>query len=46
MHEALDLLRQIFSLSCMVGALVVGVLVALCSTLLCVSQVLKRYYKI
>lgn len=43
MHEALDLLRQIFSLSFMVRALVVGVLVALCSALLGVSLVLKRY---
>ena len=43
MHEALDLLRQIFSLSFMVRALVVGVLVALCSSLLGVSLVLKRY---
>ena len=42
MHEALDLLRQIFSLSFMVRALVVGVLVALCSSLLGVSLVLKR----
>ena len=43
MHEAFDLLRQIFSLSFMVRALVVGVLVALCSSLLGVSLVLKRY---
>lgn len=43
MHEALDLLGQIFSLSFMVRALVVGVLVALCSSLLGVSLVLKRY---
>lgn len=43
MRDLLELLRQIFSLSFMVRALVVGVLVALCASLLGVSLVLKRY---
>jgi zinc transport system permease protein len=38
-----DLLQQLFSYSFMVRALVVGTLVALCSSLLGVSLVLKRY---
>lgn len=45
MHDLtlLELLRQIFSLSFMVRALLIGSLVALCASLLGVSLVLKRY---
>lgn len=43
MGELFDLLRQIFSLSFMIRALIVGVLVSLCASLLGVSLVLKRY---
>ena len=43
MREIFELLGQIFSLSFMVRALIVGLLVALCASLLGVSLVLKRY---
>ena len=43
MREIFELLGQIFSLSFMVRALIVGILVALCASLLGVSLVLKRY---
>ena len=39
----LDLLRELFSYSFILRALIVGILVALCSALLGVSLVLKRY---
>ena len=39
----LSLLREIFSYSFLVRALIVGSLVALCAALLGVSLVLKRY---
>ena len=39
----LDLLRDLFSYSFMLRAVIVGVLVSLCAALLGVSLVLKRY---
>lgn len=39
----LDLLKELFSYSFIIRALVVGILVSLCASLLGVSLVLKRY---
>lgn len=43
MHEIIYLIGQIFSLDFMMKAFVVGILISLCSSLLGVSLVLKRY---